>query len=290
MLDLHTHVWPHEPGCERPSYERLEKYCERAGQLGITQIAVTEHSHRFTRILDSVEPHWCRERTGALADATNHVLEVEGGADLDDYVEALLDAQSSGLPLLVGLEVDFLPGAMEAMADVLADYPFDVLLGSVHWLDAWLFDAYGDPVFAQPWRDRGIGDVYQDYIEAVAELAGCGLVDVLAHPDVIKVAGHRPADVDDYECQLAEVITSADFAVEFSSAGLRKNAAEHYPSAGLLRQIVNGGADLTTASDAHAVEQIGFRFDELRTALHHLQVTELLTFKGRRRVTVPISP
>ena len=289
MRDLHTHVWPHEPGCERPSVHLLEQYCDRAAQLGIAQIAVTEHSHRFTRILGSVVPHWNRARTGPLADATDHVLEVEGGADLDDYVEALLDAQSRGLPVLVGLEVDYLPGAMDAMATVLADYPFDILLGSVHWLDAWLFDAYGTPAFAQPWRTREVGDIYQEYIDAVAELARFGLVDVLAHPDVIKVAGHRPANLEDYERQLAEVIISADLAVELSSAGLRKLAAEPYPSGELLRQVLSAGVSLTTASDAHSVDQIGWRFDDLSSALHQLKVTELVTFERRCTVTVPVS-
>ena len=195
-----------------------------------------------------------------------------------------------GLPLLVGLEVDFLPGAMESMANVLDDYPFDVLLGSVHWLDAWLFDAYGDPVFAQPWQDRDINHIYRDDIDAVAELSDCGLVDVLAHVDVIKVAGHRPVDVDDFEHQMAAVIINAGLAVEISSAGLRKHAAEHYPSAGLLGRVVSAGADLTTASDAHSVEQIGSDFDELRAALRGLGVTELVTFTRRQRVTVPVSP
>lgn len=267
----------------------LERYCERAAQLGIEQIAITEHSHPFTRILDAVMPSWERSRTGPLADATDRVLEVEGGADLDGYVDTLLDAQGRGLPVLVGLEVGHLPGATDAMAAVLADYPFDVLLGSVHWLDAWLFDAYDTPAFAREWQTRAVDEVYRDYIAAVGELATSGLVDVLAHPDLVKVTGHRPSNADDVEGRLAEVITGADVAVEVSSAGLRKPAGELYPSEGLLGRLVSAGVPLTTASDAHSVEQIGAGFHDLRTALRRHEISELVTFQRRRRATVPVA-
>ncbi len=160
MLDLHLHVWPHQPGTPNPTLETLERYCDAAAAQGIEQIAITEHSHRFTRVINEVVPHWERPTQGPVADATAHVLEIEGGADLEAYVSALTDAQGAGLPVLIGLEVDYLPGAMPAMAAVLADYPFDVLLDSVHWLDEWLFDAYGTPAFAEQWDQRDVDDVY----------------------------------------------------------------------------------------------------------------------------------
>jgi len=127
VLDLHLHVWPHRPGTRTPTVEYLEQYCDQAESTGITQIAITEHSHRFGRILDDVMRFWKRPMSGPVADATTHVLSVEGRADLDAHVSVLLDAKDAGLPILLGLEVDYLPGAMSAMSKVLDDYPFDVL-------------------------------------------------------------------------------------------------------------------------------------------------------------------
>jgi histidinol phosphatase-like PHP family hydrolase len=49
--------------------------------------------------------------------------------------------------LLVGLEVDHLPGANDHVADLLRGYPFDALLGSVHRIGA----GFGRP------RSRGVG-------------------------------------------------------------------------------------------------------------------------------------
>lgn len=271
-----------------PSLALLEQYCERAHLLGVTQVAVTEHSHRFTRIQTDVFPHWNRQRLGEVAEATDRVLSVEGGADLDGYVEALLDAQDRGLPILIGLEVDHLPGTAEAMAQVLTEYPFDVLLGSVHWLDDWLFDAYGIPAFAQRWRERPVDEVYSEYADAVTDLIHTGLVDVLAHIDVIKVAGHRPDQPERHEDRLFNAIVEGGVAVEFSSAGLRKEAQETYPSTRLLQRLVHAQVPITTASDAHNVDQIAQDFDKLRTSLTHLDITDIAAFRRRTRYQVPV--
>lgn len=284
MIDLHTHVWPHEPGTPSPTMEQLAEYCEVAAAKGITQIAITEHSHRFTRILEQVVPHWERPSSGPVAEATEHVLRVEGGADLDAYVMAVQAAQQTGLAVLVGLEVDFFPGAMQAMAAVLDDYPFDILLGSVHWLDEWLFDTYENDAFARRWVERDVDGVFAQYVDSVLELVDSGVTDVLAHLDVIKVAGHRAPRLAEHEDRLVRGLAKADVIVEFSSAGLRKPAAETYPSLRLLDALVEAGIGLTTASDAHSVEQIGFGFDTLAEALDARGIAELTTFSRRERV------
>lgn len=286
MFDYHVHVWPHTPGTPTPSYDRLARYCERAHELGIEQIAITEHSHRFDRIQRDVLPHWRRPLQGDMAEATQHVLDVEGGADLDDYVAALVDAQSRGLPLLVGLEVDYLAGTADAMTEVLADYPFDVLLGSVHWLDEWLFDAYDNPVFESRWLERDTDDVFAEYVDSVLALAHSGMVDVLAHLDVITVAGYLPDRLDEHQDRLVAGLADADIAIEFSSAGLRKPAASTYPSPDLLDKLLLHGVALTTSSDAHIVDHIGHEYSHLRDQLNRRGVTQLATFKHRERTLV----
>jgi histidinol-phosphatase (PHP family) len=264
---------------------QLELYCATAAARGISEIAITEHSHRFTRIIDRVLPAWRRPTTGAVAEATDRVLAVEGGADLDAYVTALLAGQDAGLPLLIGLEVDFLPGAMPAMAEVLEEYPFDVLLGSVHWLDAWLFDAYGTDAFAAQWEERDTDAVFAQYVDSVLELTQTGIVDVLAHLDVIKVAGHRAPRLEEHEARLVAGLSDADVVVEFSSAGLRKPVADTYPSGRLLDALLDVGIGLTTASDGHDVDGIGLGFETLTEALNARGVEQLATFRRRERLS-----
>ena len=59
---------------------------------------------------------------------------------LEKYIEVILEAKEAGLPVLLGLEVDFFPESIDAVLDFIAPYPWDVLLGSVHWIDGWWFD------------------------------------------------------------------------------------------------------------------------------------------------------
>ncbi len=283
MLDHHLHVWPHERGTPPPTVAQLERYCEAAAANGITEIAITEHCHRFTRIADEVFPHWDRPTTGPLAEASDHILEVEAGGDLDTYVDVLLEAQQRGLPVLVGMEVDHLPGTAEAMAGVLDDYPFDILLGSVHWLDDWLFDAYGIEVFGAEWQTRDTDDVFSDYVDAVLEIANTGMIDVLAHIDVIKIAGYLPERLEEHERRLVDGVAAAGVAVELSSAGLQKPVADTYPSGDLLDLLVEAGVPLTTASDAHVVDQVGRDMDRLAAELDRRGVDTLATFRRRER-------
>jgi histidinol-phosphatase (PHP family) len=288
VFDLHTHLWPHESGTTLPTYDELARACDAAARVGVQQIAITEHCHRFEAVAEIALERWRRDDASALLSATDRVWALEGGAHLDDYVALLTTAQARGLPLLVGLEVDHLPGANDAIAELLAPYPFDVLLGSVHWLGSWLFDAYDDPVFAAEWHRRRVDDVWNAYADAVIELAQSGTVDVIAHVDVIKVAGHRPVDVSGFETRLARALATSDIAVEVSSAGLRKPAGELYPSSDLLGKLAAAGVPLTTASDAHRVDRLGDRLDAVYASLGAHGVEQVATFDRRRRQQVPI--
>lgn len=283
MLDMHTHVWPHGPGTPVPTIAQLEQYCEAAAAVGITELAITEHCYRFTRIAEHVMPHWDRPGGPDLQEATDAVIANEGGGDLDAYVDVLVQAQDQGLPVLVGIEVDHWPGARQAMDEVLADYPFDMLLGSVHWLGAWLFDDYFTPAFASQWDERDVDEVWSWYVDEVLDLAGSGSVDTLAHLDLVKVAGHRPVETAPHHARLVEGLASLEVAVEISASGWVKPAAEVYPAPSLLAALRDAGVGFTTASDAHTVDRIGQRYDDLRALLDDLAITELVTFRRRER-------
>jgi histidinol-phosphatase (PHP family) len=288
VIDLHIHLWRHERGAVLPTYDDLARACERAAEVGIDQIAITEHCHRFDEVAAVALPEWDRPGSPALVDAVERVWREEGGAHLEPYVALLTNAQARGLPVLVGLEVDHLPGADEAVAEALAPYPFDILLGSVHWLGPWLFDAYGDPVFAAEWERRPVADVWNAYGDAVIALARSGLIDVVAHVDVIKVAGHRSADRSVWEARVGSALAECGVAVEVSSAGWRKPAAEPYPSPTLLASLHAAGVPLTTASDAHEFDQIGDHFTELRDLLRATGIDTLTTFERRKPRRQPI--
>ena len=55
--------------------------------------------------------------------------------EFEPYVGAVVEARERGLPVKLGLEVDYVPGREDETARSLAPYPWDYLLGSVHFID-----------------------------------------------------------------------------------------------------------------------------------------------------------
>jgi histidinol-phosphatase (PHP family) len=187
--------------------------------------------------------------------------------DLDAYVETATAAKRAGLPVVVGLEVDYYRDRMDRVAELLDGYPFDVLLGSVHWIGAWRFDDLGDPLHMAEWPVRRVDACWDAYATAIEELAASGACDVLAHPDLVKVAGYVPAQPEECWDRLAEAAASSGMAAEVSSAGWNKTCREQYPSRGLLARLAERGVGFTTASDAHGLERVADRTDDLRELL-----------------------
>ena len=105
------------------------------------------------------------------------------------------------------------------------------------------------------------------------ELGASGVCDVLAHPDLVKIAGRVPAVPDEFYDRIAEAAARSGMAAEVSSAGWRKPVGEEYPAPPLLRRFVAHGVPLTTASDAHTLPDVADRADDLRGLLD----------RGRRR-------
>jgi histidinol-phosphatase (PHP family) len=203
-------------------------------------------------------------------------------------VDVVLAAKAEGLPVVLGLEVDHYAGRMDEVGELLGGYPFDVLLGSVHWIGAWGFDNWFDAAFAGEWDIRSVEGVWDAYTEALEELAASGACDVLAHPDLCKVMGHRPAVPDEWYDRMAEAAARCGLAAEVSSAGLRKPVGEAYPAPDLLARFAAAGVPFTTASDAHHLDFVAERRGELRELLATVGCTTLRAYRGRAPRTVPL--
>ncbi|MHB1597530.1 MAG: PHP domain-containing protein, partial [Acidimicrobiales bacterium] len=131
MLDYHVHLWPHAERASSAQYrlEELAAYCDRAEAAGVEEIALTEHLFRFAAGRAALGAFDAAEVDPDLRGRIAGYLDHHATADLDEYVAAALEARAAGLPVVVGLEVDYCPGRMDAIGRLLAGYPFDVLLG-----------------------------------------------------------------------------------------------------------------------------------------------------------------
>jgi histidinol-phosphatase (PHP family) len=280
-LHLHRHGPAHEldppPGRYPPGH--IEAYVEAAAARGVYELGFTEHLYRCVDAADVLGRFWERQPSTRVAEHTEQFVAEDRTLNLEDYVEAILSARDRGLPVLLGLEVDFFPETIDAVVEFLAPYPWDFLIGSVHWFVGWSVDHEGANA---AFDELGIDRAYEEYFAIEAQLAASGAVDALAHVDVIKKHGHRPGRerLDLYD-EVVRAAAASGTGVEVSSAGLRHPVAELYPAPRFLERFNKAGVPITLASDAHSPHQAGWGHDEVVAAARAAGYTDRLEFRQR---------
>lgn len=163
----------------------------------------------------------------------------------------------------------------------------DFVLGSVHFLDRpnEMFDSV--PKGAEQFDEREVDRIYADYFRRVREMAASGLVDCLAHVDLIKVHGHRPrSDVRALAEDTFQSIKERGLAIELSTAGWRKPVNELYPSDDLIALAIEIGIPFTTASDAHSHAQLAENYERLAQKMAQFGITQVCVYeKHQKRLT-----
>lgn len=206
--------------------------------------------------------------------------------ELPRYVAAVRELQKAHPNLYLGIEADYIPGREKELADILAEYPFDYVIGSVHWIDGWEFD---NPDKKGPYATRDLMDCYRSYFDLVARSAECGLFDIIAHPDLIKKFGFRPdGELAPLYRDTARALARGGVSVEVNTAGLAYPAAEIYPAPYFLTLCHDYGVPAALGSDAHAPEQVGRWFDQAEILLRQAGYTSLTIYRQRLKECVPL--
>jgi histidinol-phosphatase (PHP family) len=260
IVDYHMHLRAPDESIEH-TVDAVERFVEVAAERGVDEIGFTEHVYYFheTRSLWSLPYQLERCRY-----------------DLDEYVEAIVEAKSRGLPVKLGLEVDHQPGTADEMDRILEPYPWDYLIGSVHFVEGLGIDAEPSLVDAV-----GSEEAWRRYYECLS--GASERFDVLAHPDLVKF--HGP----ELDWDWTSVAATLDGAcLEVSSAGLHKPHGKLYPSAELLAAGKARGLPITLASDAHVPQNVGRDLDR---AIEHARAAgygTVTVFEGRRPRQEPL--
>ncbi len=276
--DYHTHLENY--GLSRDAVLRL---CDAALAAGVTEIGITEHAYHFRQ---------CREiypKDNAWIHGTASADRHEW--DLEAYVALLAGARDEGLPVKMAMEWDYCPGQEAALERLVRAYDWDFTLGSVHWLPGrgggwWGFDM---PQEAAEWQHRSADAVYAEYFRFLSRAAGTGLFDILAHPDVIKVFGHRAhGDLAASYTETAQAVARSGACVEISTAGWRKPVGELYPADAFLAALRRSGVPVVISSDAHVAEHIGYEFDRAEAIVRSAGYATRCVFTRRQRREVPL--
>jgi histidinol-phosphatase (PHP family) len=272
IVDYHMHLRTPRQDVEEVDHtlEAVERYLETAAARGVDEIGFSEHVYYFRQTFEVWTLGYQTERCVY---------------DLDAYCDIVLAAKQRGLPVKLGLEVDYVGARQQRLTELIRGYPWDFLLGSVHWIDGLAVDQ--EPGL---WAEHSIEEVWRRYVEAVSELAGSGAVDVLAHADLAKIFRRlpEPAVLAELHDELADAAARAGVAVEISTAGLRKPVGELYPDPALLRACVERGVPITIASDAHVPALVGRDFDQALALAREAGCETVTVFDGRRGRQEPL--
>jgi histidinol-phosphatase (PHP family) len=251
---LHTRLCGHAEG-------EPEEYAQKAISAGLVEIGFSDHAP-FVHMVDP--------RVTMSMD------------QLPEYYRMMESTRSRfhhELVIKSGIEADFIPGFESQTKKIINDYPYDYVIGSVHFIKDWGFD---DPDQRLRWDQTDVNTVYHDYYALLRQAAQSGLFDIMAHVDLPKKFGHRPSENMRNEVLFtADVFKEARVAIEINTAGLRKPVNEMYPALEWLKIYASAGVPLTFGSDAHQPEDVGRDFDQARRLALEAGYTESVVFRAR---------
>jgi histidinol-phosphatase (PHP family) len=262
LIDYHMHTsrCGHAQG-------RLEEYVRRAVEMGFSEVGFSDHFP----LLHIEDPHLSM----GLDELPEYINEVTG-----------LRALFPSTVIRLGIEVDYIPETVERLPALLGALPFDYIMGSLHFIDGWIFD---DPRNIDDYEGRDLFALWERYFDLLGDAAESGLFDILAHPDLIKKFGFRPVeDVSRLYIRCLDRVAPTGLAVEVNTAGLRKPVGEIYPGEKFLRLCRERDIPVTLGSDAHHPGEVGEGFGEALLLLRRVGYTEIATYRGRERAFMPL--
>lgn len=175
---------------------------------------------------------------------------------LDSYKTFVSEMRQMEFPITVkfGLEVCYIEEKESDIRDIIRDFDWDFVTGSVHWVDGWGFDH-----MKEFWEGKDVEGVYIRYYETMESLIKSRLFNIVAHPDSIKCFGHEAVyDLSQTYEKIADLLNEYGMCAEQSS-GLYINYGfdELGMNKRMLKVFKDKGVKLLTVSDAHRPEDVG---------------------------------
>lgn len=245
------------------SVASMESMVERAIELGMTSICLTDH----------------------------HDMDYETEEfrlDTPAYFEQVREVQnkySDRIKVRFGVEIGLQPHLKERLKAYVDAWPFDYIIGSTHVVKG--KDAYYPQNLLQ-WTD--IRDLYRAYFrETVENIHSFHEFQTLGHLDYVVRYGKKMADGYSYEFfadeidEILRLLIKYDIALEINTGGYRAGLGFPNPHPDVIRRYRElGGEMITFGADAHAPEHIGYAFDQAKELALSLGFRSYVRFVGRK--------
>ncbi len=257
-IDLHNHttLCNHATGT-------TEEYVNKAIELGIDIFGFSCHAPM------EFEPEYR--------------MSLEQSVDYEKDILELKEKYKDDIQIVLGYEIDYMSNP-KYLEDSILNANVDYLIGSVHFIDKWGFD---NPEFIGEYEKKDIDIIWEEYFACVSKMVKTGYFDIVGHLDLIKVFKFLPTkNIKELAMQTMKDIKESGMVLEINSAGIRKPIKEQYPSRDLIELAFSLNIPITFGSDAHAIEQIGFGYDEVSSLAKEIGYTQCITFKNKTQQIV----
>ncbi len=252
LVDYHIHPLGHQD--RDITEENIREFLEEGKSKGLDEMGFSDHNRYYEEF------------------------------DFDLIQEVAKDYK--GLNVKRGIEMDYTLGKEEEIREFLEGFDLDYVIGSVHYLDDWMFD---HPDYIDQYQDWNIDELYQEYFKQVEGAATSGLFQILGHLDLIKIFNFKPeGDILDIVNSTLEVIAKEDIVIEINTNGLNKPVGEIYPSKEILKRAYQLGIKVTLGSDAHLARRVGENLVNVRDMLKEIGYKEIATFTNKERKMVEL--
>ena len=198
------------------------------------------------------------------------------------------------MEILLALEMDYMPAENAFAAKSVAAYPYEYVIGSVHYQGLWGFD-----FAAADWETLSDGtraDIFTRYYQDQKCMAETGLFQIAGHCDLIKLfskpafdAWIRTRDAQNTVRETLAAMKANGMAMEVSSAGIRKGLGEPYPGPVIMGLAQELDLPVAFGSDAHSVADVAYKLDDLAAYAHGFGYTRSVFFRDKTMQILPFA-
>ena len=176
------------------------------------------------------------------------------------------ELDSERFTLRIGLEVDFFfENAPEVVAE-LKKWPFDYLIGSVHYSGTFPVDH--DASDWAPLSPGEIENICEEYWRKLEGAALSGFYTFIGHPDLPKKFGYVPeGKYLPHALRLLDAVRKTSGAIELNTSGWFKPCKEQYPACAILKEACARKIPVVINADAHAPAHVARNFGEAAKVL-----------------------
>lgn len=257
IIDNHTHS-----NFSPDSKMSIESAIDVAKNIGINGLAITDH-------IDLNAP----------GDNSKFIF------DPLSRRESILKSNSDeNFLLLDGVEVGLLVSNLEELSNFVKGYPFDVVIGSVHFIDG--LDPYEGSYYS------GIDEItaYSGYLELISNLISrFPDFDILGHYDYIaryspyinKTIRYR--QYSDYFDSIFKTLIYNGKSIEINTNSFRRrgDSAPTLDMDVIVRYREMGGEFISLSSDAHSTNRIAEGFDNYYSVIKNCGFKYITHYKNR---------